>query len=195
LLRHTAYLAGSGSNPQQGSQGPSFDLLRVECPDAVRAGLLTATDASELFSYYYQHLNIFLPVLDSSLHTPAYCTETSPLLFTAVLTVACKVIRPRIYSSCLALANKLFAQAFEYGLCSIEVVQATVLLTHFKKAEDSTSWRKTGYAIRMAQELGLQKKRNERLPSEASEARRVLNVERTWLSESNHLRRGGFGYS
>ncbi|ORY73629.1 hypothetical protein BCR35DRAFT_281551 [Leucosporidium creatinivorum] len=176
------YLAGSSNMAPQGAQGPSFDLLRVECPDAVQAGLLTAAEASELFASYYEHLNIFLPVLDPTLHTPSYCTETSPLLFTSILAVTSKIVRPRIYSSCLVLANKLFAQAVEYGLCSIEVVQATILLTHFKKAEDSTSWRRTGYAIRMAQELGLHKKRKGGLSAEEREARHVLNSERTWLN-------------
>lgn len=122
------------------------------------------------------------------LHTPSFCRDRSTLLFTAVLTVTAKIVRPKAYSHCLMLSNKLVGQAVEYGLCSIEIVQAIILLTHWKKADDTTAWRRAGYAIRMAQELKLNVKRARPLPKNERQAREVLNTERTWLSECDLCR-------
>lgn len=95
-----------------------------------------------------------------------------------------KILRPDAYSACLAIANKLVGQAVEYGLCSVEVIQAINLLTHWKKADDATSWRKVGYAIRMAQELRLNVRVIRPLPADEMQAREILNRERAWLSAS-----------
>ncbi|WRT64444.1 uncharacterized protein IL334_001376 [Kwoniella shivajii] len=131
---------------------------------------------------YFQHLNAIGAILDPCLHTPPYCRRQSTLLFTSVLTVTAKVIRPKLYTRCLMLANKLVGQAVEFGLCSVEVVQALNLLHHWKKSEDSTSWRRVGYAIRMAQELKLDVAGPRPLPEEEISAREILNRERAWLN-------------
>lgn len=139
-------------------------------------------------SSYFHHLNVTVAVLDPVLHTATYCRDKCPLLFSAVLTVTAKVIRPEAYSSCLLIANKLTGQAIEYGLCSVEVVQALLILTHWKKADDPSAWRKTGYAIRMAQELRLHQRAKRPLPRNERHAREILNRERCWLSELEHAR-------
>jgi hypothetical protein len=102
-----------------------------------------------------------------------------------VLTVAAKIRRPKTYAACLMISNKLLGQAVEFGLCSLELVQAIVLLTHWKKPDDGTSWRRVGYAIRMAQELRLNIKGSRPLSKNEKSAREVLNRERAWLSESS----------
>jgi hypothetical protein len=135
---------------------------------------------------YFHHLNVTVAILDPVLHTATYCREKSPLLYSAVLTVTAKIIRPKAYSKCLLISNKLVGQAVEFGLCSVEVVQAILVLTHWKKADDATSWRKTGYAIRMAQELRLNLRAARPLPRNERQAREVLNRERCWLSELNY---------
>lgn len=131
---------------------------------------------------YFRHLNITLAILDPILHTPSYCRDRSLLLFSAILTVTAKIVRPKAYSHCLMLSNKLLGQSMDYGLCSIEIVQAINLLTHWKKADDATSWRRVGYAIRMAQELKLNTKGQRPLPKNERQAREVLNRERAWLN-------------
>jgi hypothetical protein len=97
--------------------------------------------------------------------------------------VTSKIIRPKAYSNCLLLSNRLFGQGVEYGLCAVEIVQALNLLTQWKKAEDATSWRRVGYAIRMAQELKLNVRAPRPLPRNEIQAREILNRERAWLSE------------
>lgn len=132
---------------------------------------------------YFRHLNAAVAILDPVLHTPVYCRHYSPLLFTAVVTVTVRVIRPKIYPQCLLLANKLVGQAVEFGLCSIEVVQTLCLLTHWKKPDDETSYVRMGYAIRMAQQLQLDTKAPRPLPQDERQAREVLNRERAWYSK------------
>ncbi|BEJ13333.1 hypothetical protein CspHIS471_0305070 [Cutaneotrichosporon sp. HIS471] len=162
--------------------GANLALLRTDCPDPVMSGFLSEADAYELFEFYFHHLNVAVAILDPVLHTATYCRDKSPLLFSAVLTVTAKIIRPEAYPSCLFIANKLVGQAVEFGLCSIEIVQAIIMLTHWKKADDSTSWRKVGYAIRMAQELRLNQRAPRPLPRNERQAREILNKERCWLN-------------
>ncbi|GJN91482.1 hypothetical protein Rhopal_004505-T1 [Rhodotorula paludigena] len=85
-------------------------------------------------------------------------------------------------SSRSILGNKLVGQAVEFGFCSVEVVQALILLAHHKKPDDATSWRRVGYAIRMAQELRLNVRVTRPLPPDETEARWQLNQERCWLN-------------
>lgn len=173
--------------------------LRPECPDPVTAGFLSEQDMLEIFDLwvqllwfrskdlfiysYFRHLNAAVAILDPVLHTPKYCRRHSPLLFTAVVTVTVRVIRPNTYPQCLLLANKLVGQAVEFGLCSIEVVQALCLLTHWKKPDDETSYVRMGYAIRMAQLLQLNTKAPRPLPQDERQAREILSRERAWYSK------------
>ncbi|GMK56452.1 hypothetical protein CspeluHIS016_0302920 [Cutaneotrichosporon spelunceum] len=175
------YIPRPSSQPPA-TGGANLALLGSDCPDPVMSGFLSEADAYELFEFYFHHLNVAVAILDPVLHTATYCRDKSSLLFSAVLTVTAKIIRPEAYPSCLLIANKLVGQAVEYGLCSIEVVQAIIMLTHWKKADDSSSWRKVGYAIRMAQELRLNQRAPRPLPRNERQAREILNRERCWLN-------------
>ncbi|KIR51570.1 hypothetical protein I315_06053 [Cryptococcus gattii Ru294] len=137
----------SNSDALTQDQDILIQRLRPDCPDPVRAGLLTDQDAFELFEFYFRHLNATVAMLDPVIHSTTYCRHHSPLLFTAVLTVTARIIRPEAYAACLLLANKFVGQAVEFGLCSIEIVQALNLLAHWKKPDDETSFRRVGLAI------------------------------------------------
>lgn len=132
---------------------------------------------------YFRHMNATVAMLDPVIHSTTYCRHHSPLLFTAVLTVTARIIRPKAYAACLLLANKFVGQAVEFGLCSIEIVQALNLLAHWKKPDDETSFRRVGYAIRLAQELRLDRKGPRPLPKTERQAREILNRERSWYSK------------
>ena len=121
-----------------------------------------------------------MAVLDPVLHSPAV-RHRSSLLYTSIIAVTSKITRPAIYPPVLALANKMLGQAVEYGHCDIETVQSFILLTHWKKPDDATSWRRVGYAIRMGLELRLNVRGARPLPIDEREAREVLNKERVWL--------------
>jgi len=94
-------------------------------------------------------------------------------------------MRPRDYAGCLRRANSLLGQAMETGLLGIEVIQAIVLLTHWRKADDQSAYRRIGYAVRMAYELRLNVRGPRPLPTEEIAARKMLNPERTWQCEYN----------
>lgn len=138
-------------------------------------------------SSYFRHLNATVAILDPAIHNPTYCRHHSPLLFTAVLTVTARIIRPKAYAACLLLSNRFVGQAVEFGLCSIEIVQALNLLTHWKKPDDETSFRRVGYAIRLAQELRLDTRSPRPLPKTERQAREILNRERAWFSKHAFL--------
>ncbi|WVW83544.1 hypothetical protein I302_105565 [Kwoniella bestiolae CBS 10118] len=179
------FIAGESTHypdPSPGDNPLLLQQLQSTCPDPVKAGLLSEADAYELFNFYFDHLNVILAILDPHLHTPTYCIRHSALLFTSVLTVTAKVVRPKVYAKCMMLANKLVGQAIEFGLCSVEVVQALNLLHHWKKSDDHTSWRRIGYAIRMAQELRLDIRGARPLAKEELKARETLNRERAWFN-------------
>ncbi|KAE8541560.1 hypothetical protein D1P53_002923 [Cryptococcus gattii VGV] len=172
----------SNSDALTQDQDILIQRLRPDCPDPVRAGLLTDQDAFELFEFYFRHMNATVAMLDPVIHSTTYCRHHSPLLFTAVLTVTARIIRPKAYAACLLLANKFVGQAVEFGLCSIEIVQALNLLAHWKKPDDETSFRRVGYAIRLAQELRLDRKGPRPLPKTERQAREILNRERSWYN-------------
>jgi hypothetical protein len=132
---------------------------------------------------FFSTLNLLVPILDPLVTRADICQQQCPLLFTAILTITSKVLRPKAYMSCLLLANKLVGQAVEQGLCSVSIVQAILILVHFKEPEDNTGWRRIGYAIRMALELRINDFRSRFIAEEDSwEARLRLNGQRTWLN-------------
>ncbi|GAA5854792.1 hypothetical protein JCM8547_004073 [Rhodosporidiobolus lusitaniae] len=157
--------------PQQGGAAP----------DPIGAGILSELDAQELFKIYFEHLNTVVPILDPALHTVQYCRSSSALLFSAVLTVSAKAARPDRYDECLRRSNKLVGEVVELGTSSIEIVQAFCLLSHWQEAEDSKSWSRVGLAVRMAQQLRLNVRAPRPLPTDETQARKLLNRERVWL--------------
>lgn len=100
-----------------------------------------------------------------------------------MLAVTSKVTRPRDYDVVLQRANGLIGHAMEAGLLDLEIIQAIILLTHWRKVDDQSAYRRIGYAVRMAYELKLSVRGPRPLPTDEIAARKVLNPERTWLSE------------
>ncbi|EPQ26057.1 uncharacterized protein PFL1_06266 [Pseudozyma flocculosa PF-1] len=200
-IRFSHLVSGEGdsspymSNPRSShalSRQPNTPLPRIEqaisgkwdaeALDPISAGILSEADAYELFDHYFRCLNVTLALLDPALHTADHCRTTSPLLFTGVLAVTAKIARPAAYDPCLALANRLLGRAFEHGECSVEFIQVIHLLAHWRKGNDSSSFRRIGFATRMAQELRLFVPGPRPLPSNERAAREILNKERTWLT-------------
>ncbi|BGP28729.1 hypothetical protein JCM10296v2_000465 [Rhodotorula toruloides] len=179
----STYGSAQGRAQSHASQSPAgTGASTIQFSHVVREGDSSPTIPILSKLAYFENLNLVVAIPDPRLHTPNYCQQKSALLFSAVLCVTAKILRPDAYSACLAIANKLVGQAVEYGLCSVEVVQAINLLTHRKKADDATTWRKVGYAIRMAQELRLNVRASRPLPADEVQAREILNRERAWLN-------------
>lgn len=125
-----------------------------------------------------------ISILDPALHIPAFCRSTSLPLFTTILAVAAKVARPDLFPDLVDSANRQVSQAFLCGVSNVEFVQTLSILSFWRPAEDSRSWTRIGYAIRLAYELRLNRRARRPLPEDELAARKILNRERTWIRES-----------
>ena len=126
------------------------------------------------FASYHNSLNPIIALLDPALHSHSYVRSRSSVLFTAIICVACRFVRPHVWEQCNALGQTLLGRALADGICSIEYVQALSLMTFWKDPRDSSSWRKVGLAIRMAYELNLHEAREDPLPTDDMSAREQL---------------------
>ncbi|QRW09698.1 Fungal Zn(2)-Cys(6) binuclear cluster domain [Ceratobasidium sp. AG-Ba] len=176
---------GSQPHPEPSPTSVSYtyglsDIDRLE--DPVQAGFVTLDDVDNLFYSYFAHLNSIIGLLDPRLHTSTYVRQRSTVLFTTILAVSSKFFLPHAHGRCHALSQSLIGRALAADMCNIEYIQALSLSTFYKDADDSSSWRKVGLAIRMAYELNLHEfRRGGTLSSEEIEARKQLNRERTWI--------------
>jgi hypothetical protein len=125
-------------------------------------------------SRYFAHLNSIIGLLDPRLHTAPYVRRRSTVLYTTIIAVSSKFFLPRVHQQCHALSQSLIGRALAADMCNIEYIQALSLSTFYKDADDASSWRKVGLAIRMAYELNLHEFRRQPLAKEESEARKQL---------------------
>ncbi|KZV91602.1 hypothetical protein EXIGLDRAFT_769749 [Exidia glandulosa HHB12029] len=123
--------------------------------DPVSAGILTESEASNLFELIFLRLNPFLMMFDPNLHSMQYIRSRSPFLFTCMLTAACKLWRPEAHKGCLDLTRAFIPLAFERQWRSVEVVQAFLFLSFYPESDDDRAWTYVGYASRMAIQLGM----------------------------------------
>jgi hypothetical protein len=157
----------------------------VSDEDPIDKGLVNLHVATALFDGFIKHLNPFVSQLDPSFHTLDYVRKRSPFLLSAVLSASAKVLHPSLYSCLLTHADGLFMEQFRRGSKSAETIQAILILTYWKKPDDSRAWLSVGHAIRMAIELGWHQLGTDamRPPENPSELqmRCFRNIERTWL--------------
>lgn len=161
------------------------DARVVSNDDPIDKGLVNLHVATTLFDGFMKHLNPFVSQLDPSLHTLGYVRESSSFLLSAVLAASAKLLHPSLYYDLLTHADKLFMEQFRRGSKSAETIQAILILTYWKKPDDSRAWLSVGHAIRMAIELGWHQLGTDamRPPDNPSEhhMRCFRNIERTWL--------------
>ncbi|XPS81575.1 hypothetical protein M3J07_013536 [Ascochyta lentis] len=167
-----------GDTPQQ-------TLQKVTEDDPIDKGLVNVHVATSLFDGFMKHMNPFVSHLDPCLHTFDYVRGASSFLLAAILAAASKLLHASLYPALYAHAEGLLVESFRCGWKSIEIIQAMLILTYWKRPDDSRAWLSVGYAIRMAIELGWHQLGTDemRLPPDVSEfqARKHRNVERTWL--------------
>lgn len=164
---------------------PERNTLSASGDDPIEKGFVNLHVATSLFDGFMKHLNPFISQLDPSLHTLQYVRETSSFLFATVLATAAKLLHPSLYCVLLSHAEGLFVESFRCGSKSPETIQAILMLTYWKKSDDSRAWLSVGHAIRMAMELGWhQLGSDEMRPSDNMsdcQAMQFRNIERTWL--------------
>ncbi|CAE6444602.1 unnamed protein product [Rhizoctonia solani] len=149
--------------------------------DPVKLGILPEDAVMGLFFSFHTVLNPVIALLDPTLHTPIYVRRRSRVLYTAILAAACRFFKPTHFKPVHDLAQLLLGRALSDGISSVEYIQALSIMTYWKEAEDTSTWRKLGLAIRMAFELNLHIAKVEPLPCDELQARERLNDERTWF--------------
>lgn len=164
---------------QPPEQGPG-NAAQQGMEDPVSLGLLPAEDVPYLFKCFHGKLNTYIALLDPDLHTPAYTLRTSPILFTAILTVTSQMYLPHLYKPLSKRVTYMLGLAFGRGDAEIGICQALSLLSVWKEPSDKGSWLRVGYAIRVAYELGLDAPPKRPLPADEFQAREILNGERTY---------------
>lgn len=150
--------------------------------DPISLGIVTMDECDSLFGHYFDQLQTCVCLLDPAIHSASYTFSASLPLFTAVLAVTCKFLRPEIYEVLLAASSNLIDRAISDCVCSIEVVQAICLLHYWKKPTDGRGWLRLGHAIRLGYQLDLHLPRRRELPTDERQARLALDRERTWIS-------------
>ncbi|KAK4057156.1 hypothetical protein OIO90_001651 [Microbotryomycetes sp. JL221] len=148
--------------------------------DIVAAGIIPIEAVTEMFDYFFAHLNPMMSLLDSTLHTAHFCRTKSAFLFSAILTAVTKVKYPSVFTTSMRHLNSLLGQAFEHGVHNIELVQALALASFWASPSDDSGAKKIAYAIRCAFELGCHKRAKRPLPDDDFEARLIMSRERTW---------------
>ncbi|KAF8721841.1 hypothetical protein RHS02_08826, partial [Rhizoctonia solani] len=143
--------------------------------DPLKAEFVTEAEVDSLFYSYFAHLNSIIGLLDPRLHTAPYVRRRSTVLYTTIISVSSKFFLPRVHQQCHALSQSLIGRALASDMCNIEYIQALSLSTFYKDADDASSWRKVGLAIRMAYELNLHEFRTQPLPKDELEARKQLS--------------------
>jgi len=130
-------------------------------------------------------LNPYISQLDPKLHTFDYIRKRSSFLLTTILSTSSKAFHPSLHPALRAHSEKLMGEAFVKGTKSTETVQAIMIFTYWKEADEMRTWLLVGYAIRMSIELGWHALephiRDEQLTINEASAREARNIERTWL--------------
>ncbi|TRM57554.1 fungal-specific transcription factor domain-containing protein [Schizophyllum amplum] len=151
-------------------------------PDVVRYCELYPQDVKELFHVFFERINPYFSILDPELHTPGNLIWTCPFLFTVICGLACRYddSRRHIYELAMTFARTAAGKALVDGFKSVDACQAYLLLGTYpmpkRNFADDRSWMFLGVAVRMAQELGLDRPSSPELPM-----REQLNRTRVWL--------------
>ncbi|KAF5338221.1 hypothetical protein D9758_012868 [Tetrapyrgos nigripes] len=149
--------------------------------DPVSVRYLTVSEAKSLLLFYMTEMNQIYALLDPILCTFEYVRAKSPLLFTAILTVAAKFEMQGKYPILLTFCQDLLAKTFIVGTSSLETIQAIRILISYRDHTDHSSYVKLGFCIRMAYDLSLDQPHKRPLPDDETRAREILSGERTWF--------------
>ncbi|UTT94262.1 hypothetical protein NDA17_003756 [Ustilago hordei] len=123
--------------------------------DAVRQRVISMDQAHELFDYYFSELNPPLALLDASLHTIEHCRQKAPILFSTIISIASRFFQPQLHRQCHCIAKSILNLAAAEEICSLDHIQALILVITWKDPGDRTITRKAVRAIGYAYELGL----------------------------------------
>ncbi|KAE8232560.1 hypothetical protein CF326_g2408, partial [Tilletia indica] len=167
--------------------GASSGRKLVSYQEKTRARL---TDSRALF---FNNINPLLLVFDPFLHSVNYVRSRSAFLTTVIISLAARFVDTN-RDAALAVSlehlwlGKQLPLILAGGYKSVEISQAFIILAMFHKPTrslaDDRSWQYLGFAIRIATEIGVNRRINpkESVKSKEQVRRRVRNRERLWCN-------------
>ncbi|KAH9859043.1 hypothetical protein C2E23DRAFT_717098 [Lenzites betulinus] len=182
-----AAAAPSASPPRVKKRKRAEPTPRNAFPHVVEKGLVSDTEARELYHIFFSGCHIFIPVFDPTYDTYEGLSERSPWTFDALLAVAAKIrsgtgpLIPAFYQ-CLEEAQGIARSSLFGPVVRKEAVQGMLLLA----AWSTNGWLPSGHAMRMALDLGLHRAL-EKLADEGGkkrteeEERNLVVSARIWL--------------
>ncbi|PPQ67296.1 hypothetical protein CVT25_005880 [Psilocybe cyanescens] len=151
-----AAAAPSAETPRVKKRKRAEPIPRNAFPHVVEKGLVTDSEARELFNIFFAGCHLFIPLFDPSYDTYESLMERSPWTFDAILAVAGKIrsgngpLSPTFYK-CLEEAQGIARSSLFGPVVRKEAVQGMLLLA----AWSTNGWLPSGHAMRMALDLGL----------------------------------------
>lgn len=97
---------------------------------------------------FFEYHNNCIGLLDPVLHTPAFCSSTSPLLFHAILAVTAGTFRLDKYVALWERTKSMISLAFGAAEESVELCQAVSLINNWNDVEDKSGSLRFGFAVR-----------------------------------------------
>ncbi|EIW84080.1 hypothetical protein CONPUDRAFT_99848 [Coniophora puteana RWD-64-598 SS2] len=161
--------------------------------------IITPQDAENLFQLYFDMMNPSTSLLDRHLHTPHYVYWKSPFLFTVICAVASRYYEEKthVYHELMRYAQLAAGTALIGDPKNEEMCAAYILLQLYpvpsRRWGDDRSWIYLGLAIRIAQDLNLDRPVTAK-PDNERHSRILLNRTRIWMNCFNLDRSTGSQY-
>ncbi|KAF9653826.1 hypothetical protein BDM02DRAFT_3086575 [Thelephora ganbajun] len=152
-------------------------IPRNAFPHVVEKGLVTETEARELYHIFFSGCHLFIPIFDPSYDTFESLMERTPWTFDSILAVAARIrsgngpLHPTFYK-CLDEAQGIARSSLFGPVVRKEAVQGMLLLA----AWSTNGWLPGGHAMRMALDLGLNRAL-EKLTDDSENGRRRTEEE------------------
>ncbi|KIJ67097.1 hypothetical protein HYDPIDRAFT_109103 [Hydnomerulius pinastri MD-312] len=176
---------------------PATEGIRL--PHILTRGVVTVQEVDRLFNIYFENMNPLTSLLDPQLHTPQFVAMRSPFLFTVVCGIASRfyTARPELYTLLMQYAQLAAGTALISGTKNEEMSAAYILMQLYpvpaKKWDEERSWVYLGVAIRIAQDINLNRPITAK-PLNEHHARVLLSRQRIWMNCFNLDRSTGSQY-
>ncbi|KAH8084010.1 hypothetical protein HD553DRAFT_37676 [Filobasidium floriforme] len=118
-------------------------------------GILEEVEIRWLFDQFTRLLSPLIVLLDPELHTLAFVREEQPTLFLAIMFAATRFFHPTAHPLIKQLLETKISESTKTGNCHIATIQAIIILVFWQEPKDRSVWLKSGLAIRMAYQAGL----------------------------------------
>ncbi|KAH9839381.1 uncharacterized protein C8Q71DRAFT_704427 [Rhodofomes roseus] len=183
-----AAAAPSASPPRMKKRKKAEPTPRNAFPHVVEKGLVSDSEARELFHIFFSGCHYFIPCFDPTYDTYDALQERTPWTFDAMLAIASKIRSgtgplSSTFYKCLEEAQGIARSTLFGPVVRKEAVQGMLLLA----AWSTNGWLPSGHAMRMALDLGLHRALEKLADPESSkkrteeEERNLVVSARIWL--------------